>query len=164
MPYLLFPYSPLEENCDSTLLHHLQGFHNFFRRRVTGFHRHITTSRHFKCVIQKWVTPMDILAHFIPSGIHFSSHQKCVEYVAFKGTREEKTFWTELLWKKFLLQMVKHANTAGVIILTASQFAWCLVLNKTLTCTTCCGCRLAEMAQTNSVLKLLNHITPLELK
>lgn len=58
---LSFPYSPrrrigiphFHTTCRDIIL--------FFRRGVTGFHRHITTSRHFKCVIQLWLTPRDIL-------------------------------------------------------------------------------------------------------
>ena len=38
----------------------------------------ITTSRRFKCVIQKWATPLDTLASglgFIPWGIDFGSRR-----------------------------------------------------------------------------------------
>ena len=63
------------------LLHRMQIA--FFESPLTCL-AHITTSRRFKCVIRKWVTPLEILAsglRFIPLGVHFGSHRTRVAEV-----------------------------------------------------------------------------------
>ena len=57
---------------------------------------YITTSPRFKCVIQKWSTPLDILAYglgFIPLGIHFSGHGKLADKFGYVHLGQSEIFW-----------------------------------------------------------------------